>query len=155
MTFLVFLEITSDTAIMTSPLKIFKMCGSIFPTLWSKPKSKALLLNADKRSKILKFVNFFVKIYDFSFYNVQHTFLRLWSGRCTVTHFKNFQWGGLNSFFKRYSQKTKKVTYFQTLLLYSFSHILQITSPPLLIFIPHILEHVYCILEQTLNFYHY
>ena len=34
------------------------------------------------------------------------------SGECTAIHLKNFQWGGHISFFKSYSQKTKKVTYF-------------------------------------------
>ena len=39
--------------------------------------------------------------------------------------------------------------------MYSFSHILRTTSPPLMIFIPHTLERVYCISEQTSNFYHH
>ena len=59
------------------------------------------------------------------------------------------------AFSKVIHKKLKKLHIFSHVFLYSFSHILRTTSPPLLIFISHILERVYCILEQTTNFYHY
>ena len=46
-------------------------------------------------------------------------------------------------------EKLKSRIFLATFFLFSFSHILRTTSPPPLIFIPHILERVYCVLEQT------
>ena len=50
-------------------------------------------------------------------------------------------------------KKLKKSHIFNQIFLYLFSHILRTTSSPLLIFIPHIVEQVYCVMKQTANFY--
>ena len=59
------------------------------------------------------------------------------------------------AFSKVIHNKPKKSHIFRHVFWHSFSHILRTTSPSLLIFIPHILELVYCVLEQTSYFYHH
>ena len=62
---------------------------------------------------ILYFVTF--DIYFFALGKQLMVFLLSpWNGGCTATNLENFQWGGHSGFFKSYSQKTKKVTYFQS-----------------------------------------
>ena len=104
---------------MTSPRKIFLVFSGVSFTLWSKPKSIKLLLDAENKVEFFNLSIFFIKIHDFLyFFSLGNwplvSLLRSWSGGCTATHLKNFQWGGHDSFFRSYLQSTKKVTYFQS-----------------------------------------
>ena len=59
------------------------------------------------------------------------------------------------AFFKLIHKKFKKLQIVSHDVLYLFYLILRTTSPPILIFIPYILESIYYFIEQTTNIYHY
>ena len=98
---------------------MFKICSGVSPTLWSKLKSRKLLLNAEKKVELGNLSIFFVKFHDFSFYNIQYKFpffrraasgISAWTIQwgCTATHLTIFWGGSHNSFFKSFHKKQKK-----------------------------------------------
>ena len=117
-----------------------------------------------KKSKILKLFNFFVKIHDFSFYNSQYIFLLFWEsdlqyfwsdhgvGDALPHNLNIFSGDVIIVFFKSYSKKLKKSHIFSHNFLHLFQHILRTTSSLLLIFLPHSLIHIPCIMVQLFSF---
>ena len=77
------------------------------------------------------------------------------SWKCFLIHLENFNEVLIIAFSEVIHKKLKKSHIFGHVFLYLFSHILRTISLPLLIFITHILEHVNCVLEWTVNFYHH
>ena len=114
-----FLWINFEKAIMTSPLKIF-LCVAVYPPRYDLTQNPKWCFSMQiKKVKFWNLSIFFVKIRDFSFYDIQYTFFSLgkrllvfllgpWSERCSTTQLENFKSEAQNSFFKSYSQDTKK-----------------------------------------------
>ena len=106
-----------------------------------------LLLNAEKKRKILKFINLFCKNSPFFISHITSNIFFFSAGKrllgflfgpqsreCTATHFKTCQWGAHDIFFKSYSQKSEKIQNFRVSFLYLYWPIFQTISSPLLIF---------------------
>ena len=97
-----------------------------------------------KKSKIFKLSIFLIKFHDFSFYDIQYTFLLFrhaasgisawtteWKMHCHT--FKKFLVARSMIAFSSYSQKTESHIFLQN-FLHLFCHILRIFSSPLLLF---------------------
>ena len=109
--------------------------------LCSKPKSWK---GSSQCRKKLNLSIFFVKIYDFSFYNIQYIFLNFRKGAFRISAWA-MEWGMHCHTFKHvgvlriafpeaYYKKLKKSNIFSRIVLYLFCHILRTTSSSLLIF---------------------